>query len=218
MTGQWQWEARDTKVSTVVASTALMESEFQSQMVLGKKELPRYCVLVVMRLSCWLWVRRWWGGGGTSLVLMMGYCTSPLQVLNITPSLPALFQRRPSEWVQHEIYTRTRSVVSVQHKLGSSSLDSLQLQNLSVFFWVYGSHTDEAYSSMGLTVTKALYALSFMALELIFRLCHRKPSVLLALFATLLMWLSQSISCCMVMPWYLALETESRVWLCSSYE
>ena len=32
-------------------------------------------------------------------------------------------------------------------------------------FWVYGSHTDEAYSSMGLT--KALYALSFMALELI---------------------------------------------------
>ena len=35
-------------------------------------------------------------------------------------------------------------------------------------------------------VIKALYALSFMALELIFRLCHQKPSVLLALFATLL--------------------------------
>ena len=34
--------------------------------------------------------------------------------------------------------------------------------NLSMLFWVYGSHTDEAYSSMGLT--KALYALSFMAL------------------------------------------------------
>ena len=34
MTGQW--EARDTKVSTVVASTASMESEFQSLMVRGK--------------------------------------------------------------------------------------------------------------------------------------------------------------------------------------
>ena len=36
MTGQW--EARDTKVSTVVASTASMESEFQSLMMWGKKE------------------------------------------------------------------------------------------------------------------------------------------------------------------------------------
>ena len=32
-----------------------------------------------------------------------------------------------------------------------------------MLFWVYRSHTDAAYSSMGLT--KALYALSFMALE-----------------------------------------------------
>ena len=38
MTGQW--EARDTKVSTVVASTASMESEFDLKplMVRGKKE------------------------------------------------------------------------------------------------------------------------------------------------------------------------------------
>ena len=64
---------------------------------------------------------------------------------------------------------------------------------------------------------KALYALSFMALELIFRLRHRNPSVLLALFTTLL-WLSQSIFCCMVMPRYLTLETESRVWPRSSHE
>ena len=40
-------------------STASMESEFQSLMVQGKKEPPQYCILVVMRLSCWLWVRRW---------------------------------------------------------------------------------------------------------------------------------------------------------------
>ena len=83
MTGQW--EARDTKVSTVVASTASMESEFQSLMVRGKKEPPRYCVLVVMRLSCWLWVRRWQGSGGTNLVLMMGHWNSQLQILYITP-------------------------------------------------------------------------------------------------------------------------------------
>ena len=30
----------------------------------GKKEPPRHCVLVVMRLSCWLWVRRWRGVEG----------------------------------------------------------------------------------------------------------------------------------------------------------
>ena len=77
-------------------------------------------------------------------------------------------------------------MVSVQHESGSSSLDGLQLVNALL---VYGSHTDEAYSSMGLT--KVLCALSFMALELIFRLRRRKPSVLLALFATLLMWLSR---------------------------
>ena len=45
-------QARDTKVSTVVASTASLEREFQSLMVPGKKEPPLYCVLVVMRLSC----------------------------------------------------------------------------------------------------------------------------------------------------------------------
>ena len=49
MTGQW--EARDTKVSTVITSTASLEleREFQSLMVHGKKEPPLYCVLVVMR-------------------------------------------------------------------------------------------------------------------------------------------------------------------------
>ena len=41
MTGQW--EARDTKVSTVVASTASLEREFQSLMVRGKKESSLYC-------------------------------------------------------------------------------------------------------------------------------------------------------------------------------
>ena len=43
-----QWEALDTNVSTVVASTVSLEREFQSLMVRGKKEPFLYCVLVVM--------------------------------------------------------------------------------------------------------------------------------------------------------------------------
>ena len=35
-------------MSTVVASIASMESEFQSQVVRGKKETPLYCVLMAM--------------------------------------------------------------------------------------------------------------------------------------------------------------------------
>ena len=42
----------DTRVSTVVASTASLERGFQSLMVQGKKKPPLYCVLAVMRLSC----------------------------------------------------------------------------------------------------------------------------------------------------------------------
>ena len=45
-------------------------------MVRGKMEPPLYCVLVVMRLSCWLWVWRWQGGGRASLILIMGHWTS----------------------------------------------------------------------------------------------------------------------------------------------
>ena len=51
---------------------------FSPRLARGKKESPLYCVLGVMRLSCWQWVWRWRGGGGTSLVLMMGHWTSPL--------------------------------------------------------------------------------------------------------------------------------------------
>ena len=35
-------------MSTVVASTASLEREFQSLMVQGKKETPLYCVLMAM--------------------------------------------------------------------------------------------------------------------------------------------------------------------------
>ena len=145
----------------------------------------------------------------------MGHWTSPLQILYITPRCE-IFLRCSKDGHQSESSMRFTLEV-LWYRFSTNRAACLWTSsNLSVLFWVYGSHTDEAYLSMGLT--KALYALSFMSLELIFRLRCRKPSVLLALFAMLLMWLSQSISCCMVMPRYLALEIESRVWPCSSYD
>ena len=54
-------------MSTVVASTASMESEFQSLMVRGEKEPPRYCVLLVMRLLT-VGAALAGGGGGGELV------------------------------------------------------------------------------------------------------------------------------------------------------
>ena len=194
----------------VVASTASMESEFQSLMVWGKKEPPQNCVLVVMRLSCWQWVRHWRvGGGGNSLVLMIGHWTSPLQILYITPRREVFLRCSKDSHLSESSMRCTLEVVWYQFSMNQAA-HLWTASNLSMLFWVYGSHTNETNWSMGLT--KALYALSFMALELIFRLHCRKKIVLLALFATLLMWLSQSISCCMVMPRYLALEAESKVW------
>ena len=52
---------------------ASFEREFQSLMVsAGKKESPLYCVVVVMRLRCWQWVRRWCCGGDEAMVLTVG--------------------------------------------------------------------------------------------------------------------------------------------------
>ena len=145
------------------------------------------------------------GSGGTSLVLIMGHWTSPLYILYITPRREVFL--RCSKDVHPSESSMRFTLEVLWYRFSTNRAARLwAASNLSMPFWVYGSHTDEAYSSMGLTK-----ALSFMALELIFRLRRRKPSVLLALFAT-------SISCCVVMPRYLALETESRVWPCSSYE
>ena len=148
------------------------------------------------------------------MVLMMGRWTSPLQTLYITPRREVYLRCSKAS---HPSESSMRCTLKVLwHRFSTNRAARLwTASSLSALFWAYGSHTDEAYSSTGLA--KALYALSFMALELIFRLRHRKPSVLLALFTTLL-WLSQSIFCCMVMPEYLTLETESRVWPRSSHE
>ena len=95
-------------------------------------------------------MRRWrgvggWGcgvwGGVTSLVLMMGYWTSPLQILYITP--------------RREIFLRCSKDV---HPSESSMTQMLWYRfstnraarlwtasNLSMLFWVYGSHTDSIF-------------------------------------------------------------------------
>ena len=65
-------------MSTVIASTASLEREFQSLMVQGKKEPPLQCsggdeaklLTVGAPISQ--------GGGRTSLVVLMGHWTSPL--------------------------------------------------------------------------------------------------------------------------------------------
>ena len=51
-----QFDTLDMKASRVGASTTSMGSEFQSLMVLGRKEEPLYWVLVVSRVNCLSWV------------------------------------------------------------------------------------------------------------------------------------------------------------------
>ena len=69
----------------------------------------------------------------------------------------------------------------------------------------WGSHTEQAYSSDGLT--NDLYACSLTEVEPMFRLQRKKPRVLLALPHMLLMWLSHLRSSLMVTPRYFALST-----------
>ena len=111
-----------------------MESESQSLMVRGKKEPPRYCVLVVMMLSCWHWVGAalarggvggrwrdyclvfsddWWGTG-------LVHC----RCLYITPRRQVFLRcsgdGNPSESSMRFIYTRS-VVVSVQRDRADQS-------------------------------------------------------------------------------------------------
>ena len=74
----------------------------------------------------------------------------------------------------------------------------------------WGSHTEEAYSSDGLT--NDLYACSLMEVEPLFRLRRRKPRILLALPQKLLMWFSHLRSSLIVTPRYFALSTDSKTW------
>ena len=88
-----------------------------------------------------------------------------------------------------------------------------------MLFWVYGSHADEAYSSQYGSDKGLAYALSFMALELIFsRIAPQKTKCSVSLVYHVVDVVVPVQSCCMVLPRYLVLETESRVWPYNSYE
>jgi hypothetical protein len=74
----------------------------------------------------------------------------------------------------------------------------------------WGSHTEQAYSSDGLT--NYLYTCSLTEVEPMFRLRRKKPRVLLALQQMLLMWFSHLSSSLMVTLRYFALSTDSQTW------
>ena len=96
-------------------------------MVWGRKEPPLYCVLVVMRLSCWQWVRRWRGGGRTSLVLMTGHWTShtghlkvDLRVLKavVVVGRALSFDRQRGWWA----FFQSRDIAHPSRKMGGLAL------------------------------------------------------------------------------------------------
>jgi hypothetical protein len=76
-----------------------------------------------------------------------------------------------------------------------------------MFSLVYGSHTEQAYSSDGRT--RNLYACSLTVVELMLMFLRRNPSVLFAFVVILFIWLSHLRSDCIVTPSYLALSTYS---------
>ena len=73
-----------------------------------------------------------------------------------------------------------------------------------MFSLVYGSHTEQAYSSDGRT--KDLYACSLTLVELMLMFLRRNPSVLLAFVVMLFIWLFHLRSDCNVTPRYFALN------------
>ena len=86
-----------------------------------------------------------------------------------------------------------------------------------MFSLVYGSHTEQAYSSDGRT--KDLYACSLTLVELMLMFLRRNPSVLFASVVMLFIWLSHLRSDCIVTPRYFALSACSswcpcRVYVC----
>ena len=74
---------------------------------------------------------------------------------------------------------------------------------------VYGSHTEQAYSSENRT--RDLYARSLTVVELMLMFLWRNPSVLFAFVEMLFIWLSHVRFDCIVTPRYLALSA------CSSW-
>ena len=80
---------------------------------------------------------------------------------------------------------------------------------------VYGSHTEQAYSSDGRT--KDLYACSLTLVELMLMFLRRNLSVLLVFVVMLFIWLSHLRSDCIVTPRYFKFKLVSVKGVCVFY-
>ena len=146
---------------------------------------------------------------------MMGRWTSLLQTLYITPRREVFLRCSKAS---HPSESSIRCTLKVLwYRFSTNRAARLwTASNLSMLFWVYGSRTDEAYSSMGLTKAFVCSVLYGAGANLLIALQKTKSPVCLVCHIVDVVVPVQS--CCMVMPRYLALETESRVWPCNSYE
>ena len=85
-----------------------------------------------------------------------------------------------------------------------------------MFSLVYGSHTEQAYSSDHRT--RDLYACFLTVVELMLMFLRMNPSVLFAFVVMLFIWLSHLRSDCIVTPRYLALSAWLSWCPCRVYE
>jgi hypothetical protein len=95
--------------------------------------------------------------------------------------------------------TNARGVMIVVSNIPSSPI-CCTCSSWVMFSLVYGSHTEQAYSSDG--PTEDLYACSLTVVELILMFLWRNPSVLFAFVVILFIWLSHLRYDCIVTPRY----------------
>ena len=168
----------DTKVSRVKAATVFSCRPFQSLTVRGKKDAPLYCVLHAMSWNYLLCERLRRLGSGFSFDPIIGQWARLVCILKSMERREICLRwsrdchpRVSIIWLTLELRC---CVVPIHHKASSSSLNWFQLVNIFLCWRV--PYTRGVFKHRS---DNALYALSLMVLELIFRFLLRKPIVLL---------------------------------------
>ena len=146
-------EALDTKVSSMAASSTFLGRLFQSLIVLGRKEELLYCVPAGMSWNCLLWPRCWREGRGISLDLRLGQWTRPMWIFYSMESL-AMWQHLSSAGQSNASSMLLIPEVFQYLLRTKQAARRCTASTLLMFFWVWGSQMDEAYSSI--SQTKAL--------------------------------------------------------------
>ena len=182
--------------STKSLSTAVWGRRFQSTVVRGENEAFICCVLhsgtwydrECMFLEC---LR---GGESLSLLLTATLSWEIVYIMIRRASLRRSSRMRHSRCCS---ISPTLDVLRCQLMTYLADLRwTIYILLMSDLRW--GSHTEQAYSSDGLT--NDLHACALTEVEPMFRLRRRKPKVLLALPQMLLMWLSHLRSSLIVTP------------------